>query len=100
MNRTLYGNLIFELSKKGRRGYTSQDELQFAVSGDARIVAVTNGDINSDELNVVDHRRLWNGSAMVILRSGQSPSDIVLTTTCQGMKTVKTKMKTIEDRRF
>lgn len=91
---------ITAVDKKGRRVYTSQDELQFAVSGDARIVAVTNGDINSDELNVVDHRRLWNGSAMVILRSGQSPSDIVLTTTCQGMKTVKTKMKTIEDRRF
>ena len=85
---------ITAVDKKGRRVCTAQDELQFTVNGDARIVAVTNGDINSDELNVVDHRRLWNGSAMVILRAGQSPSDITLTTICPGLKTVKTKMKT------
>ena len=56
----------------------AQDELHFSVEGDASIVAVTNGDINSEELNVQDHRRLYNGSAMVILRSGKSPSKITL----------------------
>ena len=34
---------------KGRTVLTCQDELTFAVSGDAQIVAVTNGDINSNE---------------------------------------------------
>ncbi len=87
---------VMAVDSKGRRVYTSQDELQFSISGDARIVAVSNGDINSDELNVQDHRRLWNGAALVILRAGQSPSDIVLTTTCAGMKPVKTKLSTKE----
>ncbi|MBQ3827361.1 MAG: DUF4982 domain-containing protein, partial [Prevotella sp.] len=61
---------IEAVDRKGRRVPMAQDELTFSVEGDARIVAVTNGDNNSEELNVQDHRRLWNGSAMVILRSG------------------------------
>ena len=77
-----------------RRYQKIQEELTFEVEGDARIVAVTNGDINSEELNVQDHRRLWNGSAMVILRSGLNPSGITLKTSAAGFKTVITKMET------
>ena len=65
---------IQAVDSKGRRVPMAQDELHFSVEGDASIVAVTNGDINSEELNVQNHRRLYNGSAMVILRSGKSPS--------------------------
>ena len=62
------------VDNKGRRCLSYDDELEFSVTGDASIVAVTNGDIESDELNTVNHRRLWNGSAMVILRAGSQPS--------------------------
>ena len=65
------------IDSKGRRVPMAQDELTFEIEGDAQIVAVTNGDINSDELNVQNHRRLWNGSAMVILRAGRNPSKVV-----------------------
>ena len=78
---------------KGRRCLTCQDELSFEVEGDARIVAVTNGDMNSEELNATNHRRLWQGQAMVILRAGQSPSAITLKT-CSNMKTVTTRLET------
>jgi beta-galactosidase len=37
---------------------TAGDELHFSVDGDATLVAVSNGDINSHELNVADHRCL------------------------------------------
>jgi len=73
----------------------AQDELKFAVEGDARIVAVSNGDINSEELNATDHRRLYNGSALVILRAGKSPSKITLKTTSPSFKTVTTKLQTL-----
>ncbi len=82
------------VDSKGRRVYTYNDELQFEVEGDARIVAVTNGDINSDELNVTNHRRLWMGQAEVILRAGQQPSKILLTTRSNNLKTIKTKLET------
>ena len=85
---------IQAVDSKGRRVPMAQDELHFSVEGDASIVAVTNGDINSEELNVQDHRRLYNGSAMVILRSGKSPSKITLKTNSPNFKTITTKLET------
>ena len=82
------------VDSKGRRVRTYQDELTFEVEGDATIVAVTNGDINSDEDNVSKHRRLWQGSAMVILRAGTTPSSITLKTSSTSFKTMTTKFET------
>jgi len=85
---------IEAVDSKGRRVPMAQDELHFTVEGDATIAAVTNGDINSDELNTVDHRRLWNGSAMVILRAGRNASKVVLKTSADGFKAIATKLET------
>ena len=85
---------ITAVDAKGRRVLLAADELRFSVDGDAHIVAVSNGDITSDELNVTDHRRLWQGSALVILRAGQWPSRITLHTTSQNFKPVITKLET------
>ena len=85
---------IEAVDNKGRRVPMAQDELKFEVEGDASIVAVSNGDINSDELNVTDHRHLWNGSALVILRAGKTASKITLKTSSDGFKTVKTLLTT------
>ena len=85
---------IEAVDNKGRRVPMAQDELKFEVEGDASIVAVSNGDINSDELNVTDHRHLWNGSALVILRAGKTASKITLKTSADGYKTVKTLLTT------
>ena len=85
---------IEAVDNKGRRVPMAQDELKFEVEGDASIVAVSNGDINSDELNVTDHRHLWNGSALVILRAGKTASKITLKTSADGFKTVKTLLTT------
>ena len=87
---------VTAVDSKGRRCLTYQDELTFEVDGDARIVAVTNGDMTSEELNAVNHRRLWQGQAMVILRAGQSPSKITLRTNSNTFKTVTTKLETTE----
>ena len=79
---------------KGRRVLSAADDLRFEVEGDARIVAVTNGDITSEELNVTDHRRLWKGSAMVILRAGTNPSKVTLKTLSDHYKPIITKLET------
>ena len=85
---------IQAVDAKGRLVSITQDELSFSVDGDARIVAVSNGDINSEEVNCTDHRRLWNGSALVILRAGQTPSKVTLKTKSDHFKTVITKLET------
>ncbi len=84
---------VHAVDSKGRRAFTAQDELEFTVDGDAAVVAVTNGDMISDEANVTTFRNLYNGSAMVILRAGHSPGDITLTVTPREGKLKAEKLK-------
>ena len=79
---------------KGRRVYNYNDELQFNVTGDASIVAVTNGDISTDEITTQQHVRLWQGQAVVILRSGCQPSKVTLMTKPKTFKDIVTKLET------
>ncbi|MBQ2029940.1 MAG: DUF4982 domain-containing protein, partial [Bacteroidaceae bacterium] len=83
---------IYAVDSKGRRVYSAQHELQFGTEGAARIVAVSNGNIRSDELYCTDHIHLYNGSAMAILRAGRQPGSVVLTTRAEGLKPLKTKL--------
>ena len=95
LTRGMRAELVLKLvDAKGRRVPMAQDDLQFDVEGDATIAAVSNGDINSEELNVTNHRRLYNGSALVILRSGRAPSKVVLKTSANKFKTLTTKLET------
>ena len=83
---------VFAVDSKGRQVPDADNELTFSVDGEARIVGVINGDITSNEMTVGNTRQLFNGTATVILRAGQHPSKITLTTSAEGFKTVKTKM--------
>ena len=85
---------VTAVDSKGRKVLTCNDEITFEATGDAKIVAVTNGDITSDELNVTNHRQLWQGSAMVILRAGTVPSKVTLKTSAATQKSVITKLET------
>ena len=78
---------ILAVDQKGRRVWKADDELTFEVEGPARLVAVTNGDITSNEPNFDSKRHLWNGHAMAILRAGREKGKVVLL--------VKSKYKTI-----
>ena len=82
------------VDSKGRRCLSYDDELTFNIEGDASIVAVTNGDITTDEIATQPHVRLWQGQAMVILRSGRLPSKITLKTTPKTFKDIITKLET------
>ena len=85
---------VYAVDKKGRRVYHAQQQLTFSVSDGAEIVAVSNGDQNSKELNVTNQRCLYNGSALVILRSNREAANPVLTISGEGFKTVKSKLIT------
>lgn len=85
---------VYAVDSKGRRVPDVNSHLRFRVEGDASIVAVDNGNIVSHELHAVPERDLYHGSALVILRAGQTPGDITLITECDDFKTVKTKLQT------
>ncbi|MGM9758634.1 MAG: glycoside hydrolase family 2 TIM barrel-domain containing protein [Parabacteroides sp.] len=86
---------IYAVDSKGRRVYHANHPLRFRVEGKARLVAVDNGDIVSDELHTQPQRNLFHGSALVILRSGQQADNtITLVTECEGLPTVRTRLQT------
>ncbi|MBQ4387563.1 MAG: DUF4982 domain-containing protein [Prevotella sp.] len=85
---------ITAVDTKGRRVLTATDQLTFSIEGDAQIVAVSNGDITSDELNTTTRHRLWQGAALVILRAGHQRSCVTLRTACPGFKSVTTRLQT------
>ena len=80
---------ITAVDKKGRQVKTTNNEITFSVDGGAEIVGVINGDITSDELTVGNSRRLYNGTATVILRSTRNPGKVTLTATTDKLKKVK-----------
>ena len=85
---------VYAVDSKGRRVFNANQNLTFEVEGNARIVAVDNGDLTSEELHVGNQRRLFQGSALVILRSGQQPGQVVLKASTSGLKAVKVNLQT------
>lgn len=83
---------INAVDKKGRRVYAANEKLTFEVEGDAKIVAVDNGDNSSDELHTGNTRSLFEGSALVILRSGKTGGKVTLKVTSDKYKTAKLTM--------
>ena len=87
---------IHAVDKKGRRDFTSASNLRFKVEGEAKLVAVSSGDHSSDELNVTDERKLYEGSALVILRSTQNAGEVRLTVTSDDFKPASITFQTLQ----
>lgn len=85
---------VYAVDSKGRRVFDANQNLTFEVEGNARIVAVDNGDLTSEELHVGNQRRLFQGSALVILRAGQQPGQVVLKASTSGLKAAKINLQT------
>lgn len=79
------------VDSKGRRVQGANNKLTFNVEGPAEIVGVINGDITSEELTVGNTRRLFNGTATVILRSTKQPGEVKLNIVADGLKGIKAK---------
>ena len=87
---------IEALDRKSRRVAGADDLLIFSIEGPAEIVGVVNGDMSSDESMTGDSRSLYNGSAVVILRSRKEAGDVVLTVTPRHGKPVHHKMSVVD----
>ena len=86
---------IYAVDSKGRRVYTATGDVKVTIDGTAAtLAAMSNGNQASDELNVVDHRMLFNGSVLAILRSDINAGTITVTATCDGLKSAKAKFTT------
>ena len=86
---------IHALDKKGRRDYLKSSKLRFKVEGEAELVAVSNGDHRSNELNVTDERSLFEGSALVILRSTPNAGKVTVSVYSDDFKPTTIILNTI-----
>ncbi len=92
---------VYAVDKKGRRVPLTDDKLRFSVTGPAAIVAVDNGNIVSDELSTGNcqlateaERSLYDGSALVILRSKDVAGKVTLSVASDQYKTANSILKT------
>ena len=64
------------------------------MDGPAEIAGVINGDMESNEMTTGNTRSLFNGKAVVILRSTREAGNVTLTVKSPNRKPVKVTMAT------
>ena len=70
---------------QGRLQPNAVNEVQFAIGGPGRIMAVGNGDGTSKESYQGDHRALFNGRALVVVRTSRTAGKIQLNASAPGL---------------
>jgi beta-galactosidase len=72
---------------------TAEPEIRFRITGDGRIAGVDNGDQISHTPFQADQIKLFNGMALVIVRSGQTPGMVTLTASAGGLEPASTTIE-------
>lgn len=80
---------VYAVDKKGRKVPTSEGEVTFEVSGAAKLIAVDNGDHESNELFAGNKRMLHKGFALAILRAEKDSGKVRIIAKSDGLKTAK-----------
>jgi beta-galactosidase len=77
---------VTAVDSRGRRVWTAGDKLRFDVAGPACVAGVCSGNIYSEEIHTDPEVQLFQGTAVVILRSGTEPGAVTLTVSSPGFK--------------
>jgi len=77
---------VYAVDSKGRTVPATTGEVTFDVMGNAKLIAVDNGDHTSDELFDGNKRLLYNGFAMAILRSEKTAGQAKIKVSAPGLK--------------
>jgi beta-galactosidase len=71
--------------EQGRLAPTADEEVRFAVSDNARIIGVGNGDPSSHEPDKATRRRAFHGWCQVLVQAGREAGEVVLTASGVGL---------------
>jgi len=81
------------LDKNGNIVPTANHSIRFTLDGDGMIVGTDNGD-PTDHISLNQpERRLFNGKALVVVKSGKKKGKLKLSATCEGLKTAELNIK-------
>ncbi|ALS94202.1 beta-galactosidase [Xanthomonas oryzae] len=70
---------------QGRLVATTDNQVQFALRGPARLIGVGNGDPSSHEDDKAPQRKAFNGLCAALLQTTRNSGDIVLQATAAGL---------------
>lgn len=88
---------VTAVDAEGRRVRSARDSVKFAVSGAATLLAVDDGDPNTDLLfKNVDEKPLMDGSLLVILRAKPAVGAVTLTATAAHLPPLTVELKTVK----
>ncbi|MCW3808027.1 glycoside hydrolase family 2 TIM barrel-domain containing protein [Plebeiibacterium marinum] len=80
---------VYAVDKKGRKVQTAKGEVTIEVSGAARLIAIDNGNHESDELFNGNKRLMHKGSILAILRSEKHSGKVNIIAKSEGIKSAK-----------
>lgn len=77
---------VYAVDSKGRVVPDAKGEVTFDISGEAKLIAVDNGDHFTDELFSGNKKQLHKGFVMGILRSNQMGGEVKIKVSAKGLK--------------
>jgi beta-galactosidase len=80
------------LDAKGEPHPNAEHEVTFSLGGPGAIAAVGNGDLTSEERYQGNQRKLYQGKALVVVRTSRTAGAITLTATATGLKAATVKI--------
>lgn len=85
---------VYAVDSEGRIVPTFKGEITFDVSGEAKLIAVDNGDHSSDELFSGTQRTMYRGFAMAIIRAKQTPGKVNIKVSVKDLKPAEKTLQT------
>jgi beta-galactosidase len=71
----------------------ADNQVFFSLKGDGKIEAVDNGSQTSMEPFKAEQRRAFNGKCLVIVRSGNKPSNLMLKASSDGLQSAEIALR-------
>lgn len=85
---------VYAVDSKGRKVATANNRISVSVEGAARLTALDNGNHVSDDLFNVSEKQLYQGFALIILRSDRQAGKVTVNIEADGLKGLKKTLKT------
>jgi len=94
-----YGDLAYitaeVVDEKGDCVSYAQNEITFEVTGQGDLIAVGSGKPDSEESFQSNHRKLYKGKVLAVIRGNGETGEIAITATSDGLKAAQCIVKTI-----
>ncbi|MDY8025490.1 glycoside hydrolase family 2 TIM barrel-domain containing protein [Paenibacillus polymyxa] len=94
-----YGDLAYitaeVVDKNGDPVSYAENDITFNVSGNGDLIAIGSGDPVSEEFFTANHRKLFKGKALAVIRSNGNAGEVIIEATADGLNAAQCIINTI-----